>query len=379
MTALRDDPPAVSNTPVAERVLFNHLRALGLALALLCTALPCHASRWIEIGNAGVSTDKVLLDADSIEKLDNFRLANVMTLSSAPQTNVNNITYDRRVRKVAFNCGDRTLQSVQVIAYLGEKRVGASPENTNWRTSMKPVGADAMNNRALSMVCAAAVSGAAPVAEKPKSVSGSGIVVDGVGDILTASHVVSHCKSVTVKTATSKLFDASVFGVDPKNDLAILKIAYDAPLGEPARFRMQSQPARLGETIGVIGYPLAGILSSEPKATFGQVNSVAGINNDYTLLQISAPVQPGSSGGPVLDESGQVIGILVGTAPMAVLALTGNVPQNVNFAVRGEVAQIFMAARGIKVLTGHRQQVQSTEAIAAQGLKSTVLVQCLVE
>jgi S1-C subfamily serine protease len=236
-----------------------------------------------------------------------------------------------------------------------------------------------MNNRALTMVCAATVSGTAPVAEKPKSVSGSGIVVDGVGDILTASHVVSHCKSVTVKTATSKLFDASVFGVDPKNDLAILKIAYDAPLGEPARFRMQSQPARLGETIGVIGYPLAGILSSEPKATFGQVNSVAGINNDYTLLQISAPVQPGSSGGPVLDESGQVIGILVGTAPMAVLALTGNVPQNVNFAVRGEVAQIFMAARGIKVLTGHRQQVQSTEAIAAQGLKSTVLVQCLVE
>jgi S1-C subfamily serine protease len=379
MTALRDDPLAVSNTPVAERVLFNHLRALSLALALLCTALPCHASRWIEIGNAGVSTDKVLLDADSIEKLDNFRLANVMTLSSAPQTNVNNITYDRRVRKVAFNCGDRTLQSVQVIAYLGEKRVGASPENTNWRTSMKPVGADAMNNRALTMVCAATVSGTAPVAEKPKSVSGSGIVVDGVGDILTASHVVSHCKSVTVKTATSKLFDASVFGVDPKNDLAILKIAYDAPLGEPARFRMQSQPARLGETIGVIGYPLAGILSSEPKATFGQVNSVAGINNDYTLLQISAPVQPGSSGGPVLDESGQVIGILVGTAPMAVLALTGNVPQNVNFAVRGEVAQIFMAARGIKVLTGHRQQVQSTEAIAAQGLKSTVLVQCLVE
>lgn len=127
--------------------MFNHLRALSLALALLCTALPCHASRWIEIGNAGVSTDKVLLDADSIEKLDNFRLANVMTLSSAPQTNVNNITYDRRVRKVAFNCGDRTLQSVQVIAYLGEKRVGASPENTNWRTSMKPVGADAMNNR----------------------------------------------------------------------------------------------------------------------------------------------------------------------------------------------------------------------------------------
>jgi S1-C subfamily serine protease len=359
--------------------LLTYLRRFGPVIALLCAAFPCHASRWVEIGTAGVSTDKVLLDADSIEKVDSYRLANVMTLLSAPQTNTHNITFDRRVNKVAFSCADRTFQSVQIIAYLGEKRAGSSPENANWRDTMKPVGTDGMNNRALTLVCAAAVAGAAAPEQKPRNSSGSGIVIDGVGDILTASHVVNHCKSITVKTATSKFFDASVFGVDPKNDLAILKIAYDAPLGEPAHFRVQSEPARLGEMVGVIGYPLTGLLSTEPKATFGQVNSVAGINNDYTLLQISAPVQPGNSGGPALDEFGQVIGVVVSTAPLAVAALTGNVPQNVNFAVRGEVAQIFMAARGIKVLTGHRQQVQSTETIAAEGLKSTVFVQCSVE
>jgi S1-C subfamily serine protease len=369
----------ISNTPLAESDLLTYLRRLSLPLALLCAALPCHASRWVEIGTAGVSTDKVLLDADSIERVDEFRLANVMTMLSAPQTNAHNITFDRRVNKVAFSCADRTIQSVQIIAYLGEKRAGSSPENTNWRTNMKSVGTDGLNNRALTLVCAATLAGAPAPEQKPKNSSGSGIVADGMGDILTASHVVNHCKSITVKTATSKLFDASVFGVDPKNDLAILKIAYDAPLGEPAHFRVQSEPARLGETVGVIGYPLTGLLSSEPKATFGQVNSVAGVNNDYTLLQISAPIQPGNSGGPVLDEFGQVIGVVVSTASMAVAALTGNVPQNVNFAVRGEVAQIFMAARGIKVLTGHRQQIQSTEVIAAQGLKSTVLVQCTVE
>jgi S1-C subfamily serine protease len=357
----------------------TYLRRFALLLALLCAALPSYASRWVEIGTAGVSTDKVLLDADSIEKVDDFRLANVMTLLSAPQTNAHNITFDRRVNRVAFNCADRTFQSLQITAYLGEKRAGSSPENTAWRTTMKPVGTDGLNNRALAMVCAAAIAGAAAPEQKPKNSSGSGIVVDGRGDILTASHVVNHCKTITVKTATSKLFDASVFGVDPKNDLAILKIAYDAPLGEPAHFRVQAEPARLGETVGVIGYPLTGLLSSEPKATFGQVNSVAGFNNDYTLLQISAPIQPGNSGGPALDEFGQVIGVVVSTASLAVAALTGNVPQNVNFAVRGEVAQIFLAARGIKVLTGHRQQVLTTEAIAAEGLKSTVFVQCANE
>jgi S1-C subfamily serine protease len=377
--ALRDDWEVSPNTRAAERILSTYVLRFVLLLPLLCVAAPCKASRWMDIGNAGVSTDKVLVDADSIESVDNFRLANLMTLSSAPHTNAHNITYDRRVNRVAFNCAERTFQSVKMLAYLGDKQVGSGPENTEWRTTMKSVGTDPLNNRALAIVCGSPGAGAAPAAQKPKAVSGSGIVIDSVGDILTANHVVGHCKSITVRTASSKAFDASVFGVDPKSDLAILKIAYDAPLGEPARFRVQSKPARLGETIGVIGYPLTGILSTEPKATFGQVNSVAGINNDYTLLQISAPVQPGNSGGPALDESGQVIGVVVGTAPMTVLALTGNIPQNVNFAVRGEVAQIFMAARGIKVLTGHRQQVQSTEAIAAEGLKSTVLVLCAIE
>ncbi len=194
-----------SNILAAEYVLPTGLRRLSLLLALLCAALPCHASRWVEIGNAGVSTDKVLLDADSIGKADNFRLANVMTLSSAPQTNAHNITYDRRVNKVAFNCADRTFQSVQVVAYLGEKRVGSSPENANWRTTMKPIGADGLSNRALTMVCAAAVAGTPATEQKPRNSSGSGIVVDGVGDILTASHVVNHCKSISVKTATSSM------------------------------------------------------------------------------------------------------------------------------------------------------------------------------
>jgi len=170
-----------------------------------------------------------------------------------------------------------------------------------------------------------------------------------------------------------------VDAVDPKNDLALLKIDPSLAAGKPAVFRRQSRPAKLGESIGVIGYPLTGILSTEPKATFGQINSVAGTNNDYTLLQISAPVQPGNSGGPVLDGSGLVIGVVVSEASMALVAIIGTVPQNVNFAIRGEFAQIFLTAHGVKFDTSGSQRRLETDEIAAAGEKSTVFIMCALE
>jgi S1-C subfamily serine protease len=170
---------------------------------------------------------------------------------------------------------------------------------------------------------------------------------------------------------------ARVDAVDPKNDLALLKINPAPAAGKPAVFRRQSRPVKLGESIGVIGYPLTGILSAEPKATFGQINSVAGVNNDYTLLQISAPIQPGNSGGPVLDVSGSVIGVIVSS--LAFTAATGALSQNINFAVRGDFAQIFLTAHGVKFDTGGSQRKLETDEIAAIGEKSTVLVACVLE
>jgi S1-C subfamily serine protease len=353
--------------------------ALLVLLALTCVSTPCLASRWVQVGNSGVTTDKVMVDADSVQKLEQFTVVDVMTLYSAPRVNAHNITLDRHVQRDAFDCAARTVVGIRTIGYLGDQQVGSGPETADWRIKMVPIGSNPLSNRVYAIACASGAGGTPQAGPKLRSSSASGIVVDEVGDILTNNHVVDHCKSLTVRTSNSKPFVATVAATDPKNDLAILKIAYDAPLGEPANFRSQSQPARLGEEVGVIGFPLTGILSVEPKATFGQVNSVAGINNDYTLLQISAPVQPGSSGGPVLDGSGQVVGVVVSQASLAVAAITGSIPQNVNFAIRGEVAQIFLAARGIKVTTGRHRPPLSTEEIAAVGLKSTVFVRCSAE
>jgi S1-C subfamily serine protease len=212
--------------------------------------------------------------------------------------------------------------------------------------------------------------------------TGSGIFINADGIVLTNNHVAGSCRSILVKAYNAAPSAGVLEAVDPKNDLALIRT--HAGYGTPAVFRPESKPARLGESVGVVGYPLVGMLSNEPKATFGQINSVAGMNNDYTLLQISAPIQPGNSGGPVFGEDGAVLGIVVSTASPALIAKIGVVPQNINFAIRGEIAQIFMSAHGVSFKTSASiakrpgpQVKLETADIAEAGEKSTAQVFCL--
>jgi S1-C subfamily serine protease len=365
----------------------SQLLAPAALMALVCVAAPCFAARWQEVGNPGISTDKILVDTDSVQSDGDLRLALIMTVYSAPRTNAHNILLDKRVQRTAFNCANRTFIGIQTIGYLNDKQVGSSPETPDWRTKLIPLKTDPLTNRVTQLVCSqpaalqpnSGAPGASPAQAKLKLVTGSGIVVNSSGDVLTNQHVVKGCKTVLVKGMNMAPVAARVDAVDPKNDLALLKINPAPAAGKPAVFRRQSRPAKLGESIGVIGYPLTGILSAEPKATFGQINSVAGANNDYTLLQISAPIQPGNSGGPVLDVSGSVIGVIVSEASMALAALTGSLPQNINFAIRGDFAQIFLNAHGVKFDTSGSQRRLETDEIAAIGEKSTVLVACFLE
>jgi S1-C subfamily serine protease len=358
-------------------------------MALACAAAPCFAARWQEVGNPGISTDKILVDTDSVHGDGDLRLALIMTVYTAPRTNAHNITLDKRIQRTAFDCANRTFIGIQTIGYLNDKQVGTSPETPDWRSKLIPLKDDPLNNRVTQLVCSQPLAadkppnpgapGAPPAQAKPKFATGSGFVVNGAGDVLTNQHVVKSCKAVMIKGMNMAPVAARVDAVDPKNDLALLKIDPAPAAGRPAVFRRQSRPAKLGESIGVIGYPLAGILSTEPKATFGQINSVAGANNDYTLLQISAPVQPGNSGGPVLDGSGSVIGVVVSQASIAYAALSGSLPQNINFAIRGDFAQIFLTAHGVKFDTSGSQRKLETDEIAAIGEKSTVLVVCALD
>ncbi len=107
---------------------------------------------------------------------------------------------------------------------------------------------------------------------------------------------------------------------------------------------------RLGEPVAAFGYPLSSILSSGGNFTLGSVTALSGLSDDSRYLQTSAPVQPGNSGGPLVDYHGNVAGVVTGKFnAFAAMVATGDIVQNVNFAIRGSTAVSFLLANGVDV------------------------------
>lgn len=203
--------------------------------------------------------------------------------------------------------------------------------------------------------------------------SGTGFVV-AEGRVLTNSHVVEQCSRITARTADGRQLPAQVGARDAALDLALLTVPRDA--GPALTFR-ETPAVRRGDEVVTYGFPLSGLLSSGPTLTRGDVSALAGLRDDQAQLQISAPVQPGNSGGPLLDRAGNVVGVIVSKLnAQRVAERTGDIPQNVNFAIRGERAVAFLRRHGVSP----RLAVSATERPAAEvgeiAHPSTLFLQC---
>ena len=127
----------------------------------------------------------------------------------------------------------------------------------------------------------------------------------------------------------------------------------------------------------VVGYPLSGLLAGL-NVTRGAVSSTRGLRGDETTMQITAPVQPGNSGGPVLSKSGAVVGVVVGKLDALDIAdVTGDIPQNVNFAIRGEIAKLFLSDNGVEPLLPEGRDPLAPEVLAERASAFTVHVECV--
>ncbi|MEX0815304.1 MAG: serine protease, partial [Dongiaceae bacterium] len=143
-----------------------------------------------------------------------------------------------------------------------------------------------------------------------------------------------------------------------------------------AAFR-EGRGVRAGDGVVVVGFPLRGLLASAANVTTGTVSALAGIRDDIRYLQITAPVQPGNSGGPLLDMSGNVVGVVVGKLDaLAVAEVTGDIPQNVNFAIKDSVARSFLDANGIDYETAPADRDLSAADVGERARRFTVLLEC---
>lgn len=203
--------------------------------------------------------------------------------------------------------------------------------------------------------------------------TGTGFVVSRQGHVLTNHHVVDGCMTIRTTSEGGKK-QLTVVGTDPGNDLALLKLP--SPFPNIARFR-EGRNIRPGDSVVVVGFPLHGVLASEANVTTGTVSALAGIRNDTRFLQITAPVQPGNSGGPLLDQSGQIVGIVVSKLDTLKLAkATGDISQNINFAINAGVARSFLDSQSVEYETGAPSKTLGSAEIGAAAKKFTLLVEC---
>lgn len=143
--------------------------------------------------------------------------------------------------------------------------------------------------------------------------SGTGFALNN-GYIATNYHVVENAKSIKVQGVRGSFnteYNAIVISTDKFNDLAIIKINDSRFNGfGTIPYRVKTSTSEVGEDVFVLGYPLTTTMGDEIKLTTGVISSKTGFQGDVSLYQISAPIQPGNSGGPLFDGNGNLIGIV---------------------------------------------------------------------
>jgi hypothetical protein len=201
--------------------------------------------------------------------------------------------------------------------------------------------------------------------------TGTGFFVSETGHIVTNAHVVEGCQTVrsSLGGALRKV------SVDEESDLA-LYVASEKPDGI-ARLR-GGRGARAGESV---------VVSTDPIVTTGIISALSGLRNDRRTIQITAPVQPGNSGGPLLGENGSIVGVVVGKLnAVKVAEATGDIPQNVNFAVSLGTLQTFLNTNSVpyalddSCFLGRFLCSKATKTpadITTEATRYTVLLECL--
>jgi S1-C subfamily serine protease len=202
---------------------------------------------------------------------------------------------------------------------------------------------------------------------------GTVFLLNSDGGAVTARHVVGDCVQLRLRGRGGM---ASILASDVDNDLALLRV----PGKVAAVATLASDPGALrqGDPVLVFGYPLTAWLSIGGNLTLGTVSAVSGLGNDPNQLQITAPIQPGSSGSPVLDQRGMVVGVVsMRLSDARMIEATGTSGQNLNFAVSGKRLNLFLRRHGAAFQTSSFFSMRRDNAdIADEARQWTGVIEC---
>lgn len=189
------------------------------------------------------------------------------------------------------------------------------------------------------------------------SSSGSGFAVSRQGFIVTNYHVVEGCSEVYIHSKNHEIL-AGIIAFDTVNDVALLKGNFTPN----ETFTLEISPPILLQDIYVAGYPFGKKISTSVKVTKGIVSSLTGFNNSLSVVQIDAALQPGNSGGPIIDENGNVIGVAVAKMdPDYFLKQYGVVPERTNFGIKSSVVVNILESSGVDILPSKKVRLDKLD------------------
>jgi len=192
---------------------------------------------------------------------------------------------------------------------------------------------------------------------------------------------------------SKKQVTANVLDTDRRNDLALLKISSMQMVSTETKSLirklgikvvplvtgglMRSEDVELGEGVLVAGYPYGEAFSNSIKVTKGIVSANRGLGDDTGQFQMDAAVQPGNSGGPIYDENGNIVGVVVAQLNKRKFEKAiGSMPENVNFGIKASTVRQFLTSAGLPTKWSNRSKSMNTKELAKIAKNQTVMLAC---